>query len=57
MENNFSEKLQAFIIYKERGIEAVRNVYPDYMEFVYENKDKSYQEVKSTLIKQQNKNQ
>jgi hypothetical protein len=48
------ENLQAFILYKEKGIEAVMNIYPEYMEFVFENRDRSYAEVKAMVIKNHN---
>lgn len=51
---SFSEKLQAFIRYKERGIEAVSKIYPDCLEFIINNKDKTYSEVKAMLIGEHN---
>jgi hypothetical protein len=51
---SFSESLQAFLIFKERGIEAAERVYPDYKDFVLDHADKDYIEVKLMLIKEQN---
>ena len=45
-----SEKLQAFLLYQERGIEAVKNRYPQHLHFVEQNAHKSYSDVKDQLL-------
>ena len=45
-----SEMLLAFVLFTEKGIEAVEKMYPNQVEFVLENKDKSITEVKHQLL-------
>ncbi|PWV48200.1 hypothetical protein [Chitinophaga sp. S165] len=45
-----SEMLLAFLLFNERGIEAVEETYPRQKEFVLENKHKSITEVKHQLL-------
>lgn len=49
---SFSESLQAFLLYLEKGKSAVMRVYPDYMDFVLSVKDKTYKEVRDMLIRE-----
>lgn len=45
----------AFILYKEKGIEAVAYEFPDCVDFVNENKDLSVEEVTELLSKELDK--
>jgi len=45
-----SEMLLAFVLFSEKGIEAVEKMYPNQIEFVLENKHKSITEVKHQLL-------
>lgn len=42
--------LLAFVLFSEKGIEAVEKMYPNQIEFVLENKHKSITEVKQQLL-------
>ena len=49
-DHTLSEKLLAFILFTEKGIEKVKSVYPEHVVFVESLKNKSYKEVKDMLI-------
>jgi hypothetical protein len=42
--------LQAFILYTEEGIKAVKSMFPQYLDFVDQHKQKSVKEVKNELM-------
>ena len=45
-----SEMLLAFVLFSEKGIEAVEKRYPQQKDFVLENRHKSITEVKHQLL-------
>lgn len=45
-----SEMLLAFVLFSERGIEAVEKMYPNQRDFVLENRHKTITEVKHQLL-------
>lgn len=42
-------KLQAFSIFLDEGIETVKTVYPEYVDFVLQHKDKTFEQVEKEL--------
>jgi hypothetical protein len=44
------EKLQAFALFHSEGLKAVKQTYPEHVEFVLENKAKTYKQVKYELF-------
>ncbi len=44
-------KMNAFYYFKHEGIETIEKIYPEWLEFVEENKQRSYEEVKAELLK------
>ena len=44
------EKLQAFALFHKDGIEAVKESYPEHLQFVKANKAKTYRDVKRDLF-------
>ena len=49
----FIEKLAAFMLFLEEGMEAVQRMYPQHVAFVRSHKDKSSSEVKRELLQSQ----
>lgn len=41
----YMQIMNAFSLYKELGEEAVKSSYPEYLEFILENKDKTREEL------------
>lgn len=44
------EQMFAYLLYKEKGMEAAINTYPQHRQFIERVKNKSYQEVKGKLL-------
>lgn len=45
-----TKKLLAFSLFREKGMNAVKSMYPDQLEFVEANKEKSVRQVKNDLF-------
>ncbi len=48
-----SRMLNAFVLFREKGMEAVEQTFPEYKNFVEENKEKSVRQVKQQLFAMQ----
>lgn len=51
-EQDIMEKMNAFYYFKQDGIESVKRIFPDQLEFIQANKNKTYDQVKKELLQE-----